>query len=111
MLPHCKHLSIIIAVLYLALISVAALCMSSHEIQHSPIHHHSPHSKNTATHSPLCSWACQVSSKANAADTTHTLFLTLPLLVTGSVFLFLIIPIQATRQLLSARGPPIPVFS
>ena len=96
--------SIILAVVYLALVSIATYCVASHEIQHSPINHHS---KNTSSHSSLCSWACQVSSKANSADTTHTALLTLTLFIVGVVYLCFVIPTQATLNPTLARGPPI----
>ena len=99
-----KRISIILAVLYLALVSVATFCVSSHEIQHSPTHHHS---KNNDTHSSLCSWACQVSSKANSADTTQRALNTHALLLAGVVFLPFVIPIQTTLIPTPTRGPPV----
>jgi len=99
-----KQISIFLAVLYLALVSMATYCVSSHEIQHAPTNHHS---KNNDSHSPLCAWACQVSSKTNASDTTHTKLFTLAILVTGMVFLFFVIPLQANLRPTPARGPPI----
>ncbi|MDT3778710.1 hypothetical protein PJI16_14185 [Nitrospira sp. MA-1] len=96
--------SVIFAVAYLALASIATYCVASHEIQHSPINHHS---KNTTSHSSICSWACQVSSKANSADTTHNALLTHTLLIVGFVFFFSVIPAQATLSRSLARGPPV----
>ena len=95
--------SIIFAVVYLALVSIATYCVASHELHHSPINHHS---KTTSSHSSLCSWACQVSSKANPADTTHKALLTLTLFIVGVVYLFFVIPTQATLSPTLARGPP-----
>lgn len=96
--------SIILAVVYLALVSIATYCVASHEIQHSPINHHS---KNTSSHSSLCSWACQVGSKANSADTPHKALLTLTLFIIGVVCLRFVIPTQATLSPTLARGPPV----
>lgn len=96
--------SIILAVAYLALVSIATYCVASHEIQHSPINHHS---KNTSSHSLLCSWACQVSSKANSADTPHKALLPLTLFIVGVVFLCFVIPTQAALSPTLARGPPV----
>jgi len=98
-----KHLSIALAVLYLVLVSVAAYCVTSHEPQHSPLTHHS---KNKTSHSSLCSWACQVSSKANSADTTQRALTTLALLFAGVVFLHVLNPVQANPHPTSVRGPP-----
>lgn len=99
-----KYSSILIAIVYLGLIGMAPYCVASHELQHSPINHHS---KNTSFHSSLCSWACQISSKTNAADTTHHALLTLTLLIAGIVFLPYLLPVQTTLYPTSARGPPV----
>jgi hypothetical protein len=101
---HCTHIALILAVVYLALGGVAAFCVSSHDIQHSPITHHS---KKTISHSSLCSFACQAGSKTNTAGTTQTTLLTLTLVVMGIVFPFFAIPVQAILKLTPARGPPI----
>jgi hypothetical protein len=101
---HCTHIALILSVVYLTLGSVAAFCVSSHDIQLSPITHHS---KNSIAHSSLCSLACQAGSKTNTAGTTQTTLLTLTLVVMGIVFLFFAIPVQAILRLTSARGPPI----
>lgn len=99
-----KYSSILLAIVYLGLIGMATYCVASHQIQHSPIAHHS---KNTSSHSSLCSWACQVSSKGNLADTTHNALLTLALLIAGVVFLPCLLPVQATLYPTAARGPPV----
>ena len=105
MMPRpLKFPSIVLAVVYLILVSMATYCVASHEIQHSPIAHHS---KNTISHSSLCSWACQVSSKANSADTTQNTLITLALFIAGVVFLPFLAPAQATLYPTSARGPPV----
>ncbi|MGP0592547.1 hypothetical protein ACTRXD_08385 [Nitrospira sp. T9] len=105
MMPHHLKLpSMILAVAYIALASIATYCVTSHEIQHSSINHHSKH---TSSHSSLCSWACQVSSKANPADTTQNALFTLTLSVVGVVFLFFVIPTQTTLSPTLARGPPV----
>lgn len=101
--PH-QLPSIILAMVYLALMSMATLCVTSHELQHSPIGHHS---NSSLSHSSLCAWACQVGSKANAADTTHAKLLMLPMVVAGLVFLFFLIPTQAILRPALARGPPL----
>ncbi|MGE0475605.1 MAG: hypothetical protein AB7P32_02415 [Nitrospirales bacterium] len=98
-----KPLSSLIIVLYLTLMSVGTFCLSSHDLHHSPINHHS---QNQISHSLLCSWACQVSSKANAADTTQRALISLPFLLAGLLFLITLIPTQATLIPTSARGPP-----
>lgn len=99
-----KHLSIVLTALYLALVSVAAYCVTSHAVQHSPVSHQS---KNTISHSSLCSLACQVSSKPTSADTSARGVMTLTLLLAGTVFLKVLIPVQATLHPTSARGPPV----
>jgi hypothetical protein len=99
---HCTPIALILSVVYLALGSVAAFCVSSHDIHHSPTTHHSK-----ITHSSLCSFACQAGSKTNAAGTTPTTLLSLALVAMGSVSLFFAIPVQAILKLTPARGPPI----
>jgi hypothetical protein len=99
-----KHLSIVLTALYLAVASVAAYCMTSHAVQHSPIPHQS---KNTISHSSLCSLACQVSSKPTSADASEKGLMILTLLLAGTVFLKILIPVQATLHPTSARGPPV----
>lgn len=101
---HHTQIAFILAVIYLALGSVAAFCASSHDIHHSPATHHS---KNTLAHSSLCSFACQAGSKTNTASTTPTTFLTLALVIMGIVSLFFTIPVQAILKLTPARGPPV----
>lgn len=100
---HYTRIAFILAVVYLALSSVAAFCASSHDVHHSPATHHS---KNTLAHSSLCSFACHASSKTNTASTTPTTFLTLALVIMGIVSLFLAIPVQTILKLTPARGPP-----
>jgi hypothetical protein len=104
MRPHSTHIALILSVVYLALGSMAAFCVSSHDIHHSPAPHHS---KNSLAHSSLCSFACQAGSKMNTAGTTPATFLTLTLVVMGMVFFFFVIPVQAILKLTPARGPPI----
>lgn len=100
-----KHLPIVLTALYLTLVSVAAYCVTSHAVvQHSPIPHQS---KNTISHSSLCSLACQVSSKPTSADESERGLIILTLLLAGMVFLKVLIPIQATLHPTSARGPPV----
>jgi hypothetical protein len=101
---HCTYIALILAVVYLALGSVAAFCISSHDIHHSPSPHHS---KNSISHSSLCSFACQAGSKTNTAGATQTTLLTLTLVVMGIVFLLFAIPVQAILTLTPARGPPL----
>lgn len=99
-----KHLSIGLIALYLALVSVAAYCVTNHAVQHSPVPHQS---KNTISHSSLCSLACQVSSKPTNADASERGLMVLTILLAGTVFLKILIPIQATLHPTSARGPPV----
>lgn len=89
---------------YLGLIGVAPYCVASHQTQDSATAHHS---KNTSSHSSLCSWACQVSSKGNLADTTPNTLLTLAIFIAGVVFLPSLLPVQATQYPTAARGPPV----
>jgi hypothetical protein len=98
-----QPLGLTLASVYLVLISVATFCASSHDLRPAPDH---SHSHNNISHSLLCSWACQVSSKANAADTTQKTLIPFILLF-AEVFLSLSVfwnqPIQLS---LLARGPP-----
>jgi hypothetical protein len=99
-----KQVSSILIVSYLTLISLATFCAASHEIQHSPIQHHS---KGNSSHSSLCSWACQVSSKTNAADTTQSALLVFAVMVAGILVLHFFPPAQASLNPTLARGPPV----
>lgn len=98
-----KQLSGLIIVLYLTLMSVATFCWSSHDLHHSSNNHHS---KNTTSHSLLCSWACQVSSKTTTADLTQGAVLSLFFLLAGLLIFSCATPTQVTLNPTSARGPP-----
>lgn len=98
-----KQLAILLAVFYLTLVSIATYCVTSHETQHSPLTHPS---KNHISHSSLCFWACQVSSKADAAQIIQRAIPSLALLLIGTIFLPSIIPLQRFLFLTYARGPP-----
>lgn len=98
-----QSLCLTLAVLYLGLVSVATFCASSHDLRPAPDH---SHSKNSISHSLLCSWACQVSSKANAADSTQEALLSILLLFAGVFYGLSVFPTQAILIPLSARGPP-----
>ncbi len=98
-----QSLCLALAGLFLLLISVATLCASSHDLV--PAHNHS-HSQNNFSHSLLCSWACQASSKVNAADSTQGVLLVFLLVFSGKLFRLFTIPTQAFPIALSTRGPP-----
>ena len=98
-----RPIGLTVAGIYLILVSLASFCASSHDIRLAPNH---SHSKNSITHSLLCSWACQVSSKANAADSTQEALLSCLLLFTGVFYGLSVFPTQAILIPLSARGPP-----
>jgi len=104
MIPRLLHsLCLTLVGLYLVLVSVATFCASSHDLRPTPDH---SHSKNSISHSLLCSWACQVSSKANAADSTQEALLSILLLFAGVFYGLSVFPTQAILIPLSARGPP-----
>lgn len=98
-----KSICLTLASLYLALVSVATFCVSSHDLGPKPDH---SHSKNTISHSLLCSWACQVSSKANATDTSPKTLIAFVLLFFGVFSGLSRFPTQPIQLSLLARGPP-----
>jgi len=98
-----RPLGLALAGAYLVLVSVATFCASSHDLRSAPNH---SHSQKNISHSLLCSWACQVSSKANAADSTQGALLSFLLVFTGSLYRLVVIPTQAFKIPLSGRGPP-----
>jgi hypothetical protein len=104
MMPELfRPIGLTLASVYLILVSLASFCASSHDLRPAPNH---AHSENSITHSLLCSWACQVSSKANAANSTHEALLSCLLLFTGVFYGLSVFPTQAVLIPLSARGPP-----
>jgi len=104
MMPQLlRPIGLTLAAVYLILVGVASFCASSHDLRPAPGH---SHSKSSMTHSLLCSWACQVSSKANAADSTQEALLSILLLFAGVFYGLSLFPTQAILIPLSARGPP-----
>lgn len=103
MLKLHKPICVTLASLYLILFSVATFCASSHDLRPAPDH---SHSHNNISHSLLCSWACQVSSKANAADTTQKTLIPFILLFAEVVLSLPVFWNQPIQLSLLARGPP-----
>ncbi|MCA9469199.1 MAG: hypothetical protein KC643_27665, partial [Nitrospira sp.] len=103
MARHFRQVPIFLSVLYLTLASLGMYCHASNEL-HQPTGQH--HSKHSVTHSLLCTWACQVSTRAQSADAAqHTLLMPLIILI-GVVALWSSIPTQAFLRPTAARGPP-----
>lgn len=98
-----RPLGLALAGAYLVLASVATFCASSHDLRSTPNH---SHAQKNISHSLLCTWACQVSSKANAADSTQGALLSFLLVFAGRLFRLFVIPTQVFTIPLSARGPP-----
>lgn len=99
-----KFISLSLAAVYLALVSLATFCVSFHAIHHSPIAHHS---KSQVSHSSLCSLACQVSSKGNSADPMQGSLFVLSVFFIGIVLRFSVTPTEAVLSQTPARGPPV----
>lgn len=90
-------------VLYLTLVNVAAWCEASHAHPHESTHQHS---SPTTTHSPLCTWACQVSiASSSAQPSAIALGYQAPQWENLSLS-HTPIPIQTPFQFRSTRAPP-----
>jgi hypothetical protein len=98
-----QPLCLTLAGIYLVLVSVATFCASSHDLQSA--HSHS-RSQNNISHSLLCSWACQVTSKANATEATKNALSPSLILLAWVIYGLTVFPTQAILTPLSARGPP-----
>jgi hypothetical protein len=90
-----------VAGIYLALSISASVCL----FLHGTTHHSDSHHSESSTQSPLCAWACQVTSEGGLAAST-------PTEVSGLVSIASVVPLgeplSAFPSLsLHSRAPPV----
>lgn len=68
-MSHIRSGGIFLSSLYVFLLGAASFCMFAHS---TPLNEESHHTQHTATHSTLCTWACQVSSSPSNGQVAST---------------------------------------